>query len=49
MFGDEHRCTLMKHGKRHSCRIDEVVQLQAHHRHVNGMINSAGYLLMGLQ
>ncbi|KAA6428994.1 MAG: plant synaptotagmin, partial [Trebouxia sp. A1-2] len=27
-FGSEQRCTLMKYGRRHSCRIDEALQLQ---------------------
>lgn len=35
-FGSEQRCSLMKHGRRHSCRIDEALQLQVHHRHLTG-------------
>lgn len=28
MTGKDHKRTLVKHGTRHSCRIDETIQLQ---------------------
>lgn len=36
MFGEDHKCTLVKHGRRHSCRIDEAIQLQVTHHQLNG-------------
>lgn len=50
MTGREHKHTLIKHGTRHSCRIDETVQLQvttSHHQHgMQSSLKHVSYIYM---